>query len=290
MIPIYIPTRGRADYRFIQSHTLKFVPAAHRQFVKLVVREDEAVAYERALLRAGMEGFKLVVVPTKAKIEGIARKREWIGKYAKQQGQAYFMMMDDDLRFFRRVTTIDTKLQYFDKDGQDWYQMMEAVETLLKKGIPSPGLKRPGRRKAYIVGIGVREGNNRHGPGDAEELTRWNTRLCRAWAVDTEEFLACEHGRLSGMGDFDVMLQTLRRGLDIASLDYWAQDQDSTQAAGGCSIWRTHATHEASAKGLAAAHPGFVRLREKENKGGGEFGVRTEVTISWQKARESANA
>lgn len=289
MIPIYIPTRGRADAKFLKEHTLKFVPGPHRQFVNLVVREDEMVAYERALLRAGMN-FDLVVVPTKAKIEGIAKKREWIGKFAKERGQAYFMMMDDDLRFFRRVVTNDTKLQYFDKDGVDWYAMMDYVERLLKKGVKVPGLGRPGNQKAYIVGIGMREGNNRHGEGDIEDLTRWNTRLCRAWAVDTEEFLAVEHGRLSGMGDFDVMIQFLRRGLDIASLDYWAQDQDSTQAKGGCSIWRTHETHDASVRKLAELHAPFVKIRQKENKSGGEFGSRIEATIQWKRLRESADA
>lgn len=285
MIPIYIPSRGRYDYRFMKTHTLKFIPSAARRHVRLVVREDEADLYSRGLIRSGMDGVKLDVIPKSHGIEGIAKKRQWIGENARDKGQPYFMMMDDDLRFFRRVATNDTKLQYFDDRGLDFGMMMGYVERLLKK---DTRLESGEKVRAFIVGVGLREGNNRHGEGDFEDLTRWNTRLCRAWAVDTEVFLSLEHGRFTGMGDFDVFLQTMRAGYDIASVDYWCHDQDSTQATGGCSVWRTHETHEASARGLAKAHEGFVTLREKANKGGGEFGVRTEVTVQWKKARESA--
>lgn len=285
MIPIYIPSRGRHDYRYMKERTLKFIPPGWRPKTHLVVREDEEDLYYRALVRLGMDNVKIVVVPKRDKIEGIAKKREWIGQHAREQGQPYFMMMDDDLRFFRRVATNDTKLQYFDDKGLDFGMMMGYVERLLKK---DTRLEDGSKVRAFIVGVGLREGNNRHGEGDFEDLTRWNTRLCRAWAVDTEVFLGLKHGRLSGMGDFDVFLQTMRQGYDIASVDYWCHDQDSTQAKGGCSVWRTHETHEASVKALAAMHEGFVTLRQKANKGGGEFGSRLEVTVQWKKARESA--
>jgi hypothetical protein len=133
------------------------------------------------------------------------------------------------------------------------------------------------------VSISAREGNNR-----MEVPFVTCSRPLRAMAFRRKEFLQCEHGRVDVMEDFDVTLQLLRKGYQNMVITAYANDQRMTQMAGGCSDYRTHAVHEASAKKLAKLHPEFVKLRTKENKTGGEFAKRTEVTISWKAAYESA--
>lgn len=139
-----------------------------------------------------------------------------------------------------------------------------------------------------MVGISAREGNNYAGTGPAP-LIKECTRSMRFYAFRTADFLSIDAGRMPEMADFDTALQFLRRGQKNAVLYYWAQHQPGTQAPGGCEAYRTHATHEAAAKKLAELHPDFVSLRTKTNKSGGEFGTRTEVTVQWRKAYESAN-
>jgi hypothetical protein len=137
------------------------------------------------------------------------------------------------------------------------------------------------------VGISAREGNNRQGTGGPLALFEENTRILRVHAFWTEIYNSVEHGRLEFMEDFDVTLQLLEKGYKNANLFYWSQDQRQTQANGGCD-YRTHASHEEAAATLQKLHPQVVTLRQKENKTGGAFGKRTEVTIQWKKAYDLA--
>jgi len=196
--------------------------------------------------------------------KGIAAVRRWIGEHAARQGEPYFLMLDDDVQFYRRREN-SVYLRNADQPG-DMEECLARVEEFLKAGYAA-------------VGISPREGNNRIEAPYAE-----NTRLIRALAFHTEPFLACEHQRVQVMEDFDILLQLLRSGRPNANIYEFAQGQKSTNAPGGCSTYRTHQLHEKSAHRLAELHPSFVKLREKRNKTGGDFGTRTEVTIQWKKA------
>jgi hypothetical protein len=176
-------------------------------------------------------------------------------------------MLDDDVSFFTRKGDDTVKLRK--SEAADVAEMLQAVEDALDD--------------YGHVGISARGGNNNAGEGPKPHRQD-NTRTIRALAYRTEDFLGVEHGRVVVMEDFDVNLQLLRKGIPNTCLHYWATDQSGTQTAGGCSDYRDHANHEESAHKLAELHAGFVRTRLKQNKTGGEFGTRTEVTISWKKA------
>lgn len=205
---------------------------------------------------------KLHIVPPD--IRGIARTREYIGR---SLARDKFVMLDDDIQFYHRKDGDEAHL--FNNTQQDTEWMFRLVEDLLNE---------------YAhVGVSVRQMNNtQEGPRTL------NTRYVRLLAYRREPFVACEHGRVEVMEDFDIALQLLRAGHACCVINSYAQGQPGTQSAGGCSVYRTHELHERSAVRLAELHPGFVRLREKHNKTGGEFGHRTEVTISWKKAYGSS--
>jgi len=134
------------------------------------------------------------------------------------------------------------------------------------------------------VGISGREGNNRVRDAWVE-----NTRYMRFLAYRTDQYMACEHNRVTVMEDFDIALQMLRAGHPNKVYYMYAQGQAKTQSAGGCSVWRTHEVHNAGAERLAELHPGFVTVRQKQNKTDREgFGTRKEVTVYWKKAFASS--
>lgn len=260
MFPIYIPSRGRATER--QQTTLAQIPFEILHRVYLVVPYDEHDDYCEIAndLRVGILSWP--------NVNGINATRRAIGIHAEESNESHFMMFDDDLKFFRRRSSEDTRLVELDDSGYLW--MIDACQDLFNLGYGA-------------VGVSARQGNNR-----LEWPLVENTRMIRTLGFETELFNSCEHDRVDVMEDFDVLLQILRKGRDMAVLSSFSQDQGMTQASGGCSTYRTHELHDASARKLAELHPEFVKLRQKVNKTGGDFGTRTEVTISWKKARASS--
>ena len=173
-------------------------------------------------------------------------------------------MMDDDLTFYVRPDRGDWRLRMPRPDQME--EMFFEVEAKLDE---------------YAhVGISGREGNNRvleYG----SECARYMRMLC----YNTARFpLSVRCDRLDGVSDFDANLQLLRHGMPSYIFSRYAQGQDETQAAGGCSLTRTHDSHAAEILLLAELHPHQVRVVEKHNKTGGEFGHRTEAVISWRGA------
>lgn len=261
MLPIYIPSTKRAHMLKNQSCPVRQMSSLTRQQVTYVIGDGEIDDYRLDLPP------NIKVLETKAK--GIAAVREYIGNYAAMKGQDKFLMMDDDVKFFRRVHNDQVNLMPCTHTEIE--KMMDAVDRCLDDGFAH-------------VGVSAREGNNNFGPAESMLALEQDTRILRVYGFWTELFNNCEHRRVEVMEDFDVALQLLRKGYHNANLFYFAQDQGGTQAVGGCSTYRTKESHEASARKLAELHPGLVTLRQKKNKTGGDFGERTEVTIQWKKA------
>jgi len=227
-----------------------------------VVRAAEEDLYRNALAKKFPEVNVLPCVGA-----GIAETRQIIGQFAAVQGEDKFFMIDDDCRFYVRRSPEEWNLIYM--DPSQYSDLMLLIETLLDD--------------YGHVGVSPREGNNRLGAGDRMHIVE-NTRTLLGLAYRPADFLACEHGRVVVMEDFDVNLQLLEKGIPNCNIVYYAQGQRVTNAPGGCSTYRSHAVQDAAARRLAELHPGIVRLRTKENISGGEFGTRTEVTIAWKKA------
>lgn len=265
MIPIFVPSKDRTHTFRKGFSPINQMSNKQRNNVFYVVPDGDEDLY-----RSDMPSHVGEILSCPAK--GIAATRHWIGELCARKNFDYFMMCDDDIKWFRRESVDSTKL--IPANDVDIDIMMETVEYHLMDNFAH-------------VGISAREGNNRFGLAD-----RWsgaeNTRTLRVLAYRTHEFLSVEHGRVPVMEDFDVNLQLLEAGYPNLNLTFFSQDQQGTQTQGGCSTYRTKELHEAAAVKLAELHPDFVRLRDKENKSGGDFGTRKEVTISWKKAYASS--
>lgn len=262
---IWIPSLARAN--MLSEGPLADLPT--NRTINYMVHESEYSDYVQAISELPHARSSNVLVHS-TPIKGIARIREYI---AKKVTDKTFIMLDDDVRFLVRKSADVWNLRGTRPEEVD--VGLHIVEQLmLKQGYDH-------------IGISAREGNNRGGVG-APPLLHDAQRTLRALAFNTNAFLTMEHGRVDVMEDFDIHLQLLRSGHKTGTIYYWAQGQKMTNAPGGCSIYRTHEVHEQSAHRLAELHPGFVRLRQKENKTDREgFGTRTEVTISWKKAAKS---
>lgn len=182
------------------------------------------------------------------------------------------MLCDDDFTFFRRTDPFEPQLRKMDEE--DWDDLVAQIQHLFNS---SPRL--------YGVGVSMRQGNNRLQPeGNA------NTRLngCIIYRRDLFVHKAI-HDRVNPMNDFDVNLQLLRQGYDNHLISEFCYNQGGTNAPGGSSDYRTLETQAISAHRLAELHPGFVNIRMKTNKTGDpRLRERTEVTVFWKKARQSA--
>lgn len=269
MMRIYIPSRGRSSTKFMcGAYTpMRWLRSPRLQLAaSYVVRDDEVDKYRRAL-----EGTAVEVLPC-GMPSGVGGKRQWIAEYSRDRGDSAHIQCDDDVMLYVRKSAEAFNLRYPETPE---------VEDLIFRHIPR-------LLEDYAqVALSCREGNNRVGVGPFP-LIQECTRAIRFYAFRNAEYLSIEPNRLPEMMDFDTTLQLLRAGHKNAVLFYWAQGQPGTQLAGGCSTYRTHQSHEEVAMRMTRLHPGLVRLREKKNKSGGEFGTRTEVTVSWKKAWESS--
>lgn len=260
---ILIPTLGRSHWPR-QRTTLSHIPDGWRGETLLVVQSHEERSY-RAV--ADREGVGLLVLP--AEIRTLPPTRTWIRDWLVANGHPKSVQMDDDIQFYTRREDHEWKLR--DSRHPDVANMLEWIKQTLDK-------------YAHI-GVAGREGHNRVLENSAE-----CTRYMRLLAYRTDVYALTEPGRMvDDYEDMDTNLQLLRMGFPSLVTYQWAQGQAKTSSPGGCSAYRTNETHDAAARRLADLHPGFVKLRQKNNKTGGEFGNRTEVTIYWKKAFETAS-
>lgn len=262
---IYIPSLGRADDRVGRG------PAVHLRHdldVWWVCSPQEAAAYRLQIMKHGVAGSVMECPWQGDGVHTLPDLRLWMAQDAAKNGIDKVIMLDDDINFLVRRGVDTWQLTAADKD--DAYLMLRWVSEQLDEH--------------ETVGISAREGNNRAGVGDMRSLVMHNTRMMRVLAYRTETLLRLEHARMNDLEDFDLTLQILRSGGSNVVSYWWANGQRKTGEDGGCSLYRTHETHDAACRRLAELHPGLVRLREKHNKSGGEFGHRTEVTIMWKSA------
>ena len=263
MIPIFIPSRSRAHQFKSEFCTIKSFPYDIQANTTYVVPDGEEDSYVFELPQA----IKVLTL----KYKYLAQKRSWIGRIASTRGYPYFIMVDDDVKFYTRLSPENTTLR--PSGSEDIRDMLAAIEQCFVEGYDH-------------VGISARQGNNNVGVG-GPPLREDTVRTFRFLAYRTNSFLACKHDRVHSMDDFDIHLQLLELGFKTCNLFYWSQDHPGTNIKGGCSDYRNHETHAEDCQRLHELHPDFVRLVDKKNKTGGEFGQRTEVHISWKKAAES---
>ena len=252
---IIIHTAGRADFK--KQHTLRYLHEAGVHCT-LVVQAKEADKY-----RELVGPHSLYVLPDS--IQRLAETRDHI--IHDMPGSDHVVFMDDDLDF--AVRRGDDRTKFRQPIPIDIMSMFEAMSYAL--------YEHP------MVGIGSREGGNR-----VTAPVVYNTRIMRVLAF-RRSYLKERNlffTPLVVMEDFHINLQILRSGSDTAVLNDWVSNQrGGSDAPGGCSVYRSDIVQTESARLLAARHPGFVKVVQKTTKTAWGGGTRTDVVVSWKKAR-----
>jgi len=243
-VNIYILSSGRAG----KQVTWNSLPKSIQEKTKLVIPEGEEHHYAN---------FPHMAIPCK----GIGPTRQFIIDFT----EGKVIMLDDDLTFAIRRTDNPTKFNpATDKDVE---YMFHNIEDLLNK---------------YAhVGVAGREGGNRN----TERFIHTN-RMIRILAYDAAILrrLKVRFDALPVMEDFHTTLRLLRLGFDNIIVNSIVQNQYGSNAAGGCSQYRTPAMQEASAHLLKEHHPDFVKVVKKKTKTAWGWGERTDVIVQWKRA------
>lgn len=256
---IYIPTRGRASNQI----TLSNLPSVLRDKAKLVVDESEK---DEHFSLYGPD--KVLVAPSHC--DSIGKVRQAIIDYHRPDIDGdKLIMLDDDLGFNMR--RIDIREKFLPATEQSVIDGFALVEKLLDEHAHG--------------GIRARQMSQ-----DAPDID-YNCRTLRALAYNVKIMKQenVRFDRLIVMEDFDVTLQLLRRGFSNFNISTIIQGQSTSNAPGGCSLYRDGKRQAEGAHGLQQFHPEFVSVRTKKTnwKGWGSD-ERTDVTIAWKKAYKSS--
>ena len=244
----YVTTLARPN----AQPTLAALPPDVLRRTRLVVQAHEAHSYNVA-------SDRLIVLPPD--IKRLSPTREWLATHTDTE---LMFLLDDDLSFFVR------------KSDTDWHlRRAEAADLTTMFGMLEDWLG------TYAhVAVSPREGNNR-----VEANVAYCTRAMRLVGYRTEHYARLEPlSRLHAMSDFDATLQLLRRGYANKISYQYAQNHGSSNAPGGCSVYRTKDLLAEAAKQLTKLHAPFVKLVEKETKGAWGGGKRLDVQVQWKKA------
>ena len=265
MIPIYIPSRSRPD----RLSCLEQFTDDMLENTTIVVPMSQVQSYETILNRDWNEPIPNVMgLPDEWTI---SLTRQFIGAMAYEANHERFAMIDDDIKFMIRKSPAHWQLR--EATIEETFDMFRFIELYM---IENPRVK--------LVGVSAREGNNRPGVGTKYQLVDHCSRIHRTYFWSTAEFRDLEHNRVTVAEDFDLALQSLRRGNLNALIYYWAQGQKTTQDTGGASEYRSLEVHNESVKKLAQLHPHYVRVVQKDNASGGILAKRLESVIAWKKA------
>lgn len=285
---ILIPTKGRVG----QQQTLRSLPPRLRGITTLVAPREEVPELERRYEDLGLQR----ILPQVPGLKHIAEKRAWMMKWARGKYERV-VMIDDDCYFFARAPLHQRK---WDEEKSYWVPAAPHYKLLSVEHATSDRLVSTFSELNQLIaecghaGLSSRNGNHIV----REEIVRVG-RMMHCIGYDTEVFAA--HVRTRGRPivreDFDYTLQLLRAGYANAIVYHTCVSPGGYNAPGGCSDERTRELSNEQAHLLAAAHPGFVRIRngvvryrskDTEFKNSNEESERLEVTVSWRKAYESA--
>lgn len=192
---------------------------------------------------------------------GIGDVRQWaVDKFTPK-----IVMLDDDLRFFRRREDEPTKFK--ETSSEELVDLFEIIENTLED--------------YALVGVSSREGANY-----CTDDWIYNSRLLRILAYRSDILIKenIRFDRVPVMEDFDVALQLLRKGYANVCANWIVHNQGSSNADGGCSAYRSMEVQDEAAQKLAELHPEYVTLVKKQTKVAWNGQERTDVRISWKSA------
>jgi hypothetical protein len=259
MLKIYIPTIGRINKQL----TISRFPQELAIHTYLVTSKAEAADLQKANPQV-----KVLACAEK----GIVKTRDWILAHAVKNKHRKLVMLDDDLDIQRRredmrITTVYDEAEYI--EAFDWID-----QTLNDYAHCGWGT----RFLAYA--------------NPAEFFSPGRMMYCLAYDVKKVVNAGASFGQGLGvdgtMEDFNITLQLLTQGYaNKVSLE-WRASPRGTNAAGGCSTWRTTKGANASAASLVKRFPGLVKMRPRKNVWEGMDEGLMDVTVQWKKALRTA--
>lgn len=255
---IYIPSMGRSDIKM----TWLALPMEWRKRTTIVVPPEDFKAYK--------ESFPSYADIRGCRAKGIGKTRQWIIENTQSR---YVLMMDDDLRFAKRVKKGEVKLQ--GADQEDVGYIVEWIFTaMMDEGYVHASVAKRTEASFFLCShrTVVRQ-NNIHGY-DARKLLRLKRKGVR-------------FDEMKLMEDFHVTLRLFELGYPNKVLFDYTWDQRGSNMDGGCSTYRTEKAQRKAARALAEAHPDYVQVVKKKVVAASSWkGMkeRTDVKIAWRKS------
>ncbi len=253
---IYIPTFRRNERQI----TLRYIPKEWRRHTTFVVDGQDA-----AVLAKQKDTRDIRIWRHPKRIKSIAQKRAWILENTKHR---YILMLDDDLRFSKRIYVNDEKniIRLLTADPEDVGRAFDKIAAKL--------------RKYAHATISPRQMNNQDSNA---KLRGWKycARAIYALGYDVKIMRKrCKFGRIEHREDMDYTLQLLKQGYQNACYMEVVCDQ-VYNSKGGASLERSMEASNADAVKLAKLHKPFVKVVDKDYS----ISVpRKEVIVFWQKA------
>lgn len=259
-LTIYIPTYRRLD----NQETWRRLSPQWQARAFLVATEEEAPQLRD-------RGHRVLACP----VQGIGPTRQWIlDQHDEDLLGDTILMMDDDLMFSERRADEPTKFLPIKPGEHAAFDRLMANMAEMMDYVPLGGLA------------------NRSGANRETAPYRLNARLHDLMAINV--VVARDNGfrmdRVQFMEDFDFMLQFLTAGYPTLCLNtHCKDDKGGSNAAGGCSTYRSPAGQLDAAMELKEYFPDFVTLVQKSGWGG-DMSQRTDVRVAWKKAYEAGLA
>lgn len=255
---IYIPTRGRPESQItleslgtLQKYTHLVIPKSEHNLHK---------KYNRNLITHNKKG--------------IGSTRQFIMNYAMKHNQKKIIMLDDDLIFSIRANPDKWNLRPV--FGRELFIIFKRLEKLLDNYVHAT--------------LSPRFMNNVHYPLTEKLITP--QRAVHAIRPDILKKHNIKYDFVELMEDHYVTLSLLSLGYPNCMITNAAWDQKGvSNAAGGCSSYRSLELQERTSNKLKNKFPEFVTVVKKKTKTGwNNIGERTDVRIRWQKAYKAGSS
>jgi len=254
---IIIPTLGRINNQVTYNN----LPEKYKKLTRFVVQAHEYAEMVK------LYGDQVYCLPTE--INRIAATREWIFN---NWNHTRHLVFDDDLGFVVKEPNdpdADTKWKSREFTEQDYDDAFALLDAWMDDGISYGGML-----PAWVI------------PDVRQWPVRENQRMMTNWFFDGPSIPTdLEWSRVSAAEDFDVNLQLLTRGFRNRISAKYMVSCSETNAAGGCSTWRTLEVHNEAQEKLASLWPSFVKINKKEVAAGPWKGkIKLATTIQHKKA------
>lgn len=275
-LAVYIPTRGRVGLN--RQITLREFLTKSATVPTLVCPEDEVAAHREYHPQVVGHGC-----------DGISATRQWI---LDMLPGAVQVVVDDDKRFYRRPDPLSPTLATAVPGDLD--NMLRVITECVRLGYAHGGVamrQRNGfkdlaakidkRGKEFVRCYGyVRDG---HVFEDCERAIG-----CHFYARNRVRAAGLRYDAVPLIQDMYGTLTLLRAGLPNTIIYSFCHNEVGSNAAGGCSLFRTPELHAAAAETLARDFPGVVRVTTKVAKASSPNWVgmktRTDVHVQFLKA------